>query len=277
VNLSREILPQLNSLTKYPKIPTFHIRGERELTEMIRPISTSFGPVHIKEKYNGASSRIIVWPGEAILIGSHGELLACWGDFLYDAELAIAETLLPLVERIANPIMHAIPDNLITVLFGEVYGSKATDAWRNYGTGEARFRLFDVAAFSPSRLAEPIESISAWRENAGEQAWYKERDLQDFAAILNIPLAKLLDTVDPHAIPTSIQGMYDFLSKYKQTTDGPKGGLSEGVVMTDFMRRYRLKARLPEYAKIINRQAEEIRLSEKQNRRDVAAARMQNR
>ena len=115
-------LATLNSATKYPSIPTYHILGQRgRLTE---ERSTEFpGEVEVTEKIDGANARIILPPPEmgTPLIGSRSQLLHSVGDVIANAAQGIVAATRTLAFQLTGVSTH--PDAL-TVLVTRV---------RNYG------------------------------------------------------------------------------------------------------------------------------------------------
>jgi len=72
-------LRKLNSLTRYPSIPTDHVMGEKgRLTD---ELSEDFSgePVYATEKVDGTNSRIVFTPDGSYLIGSREEFLHAKG------------------------------------------------------------------------------------------------------------------------------------------------------------------------------------------------------
>ncbi|MFC7428120.1 hypothetical protein [Nocardia tengchongensis] len=73
-------LEAVNSLTKYPSIPTYHQLGERgRLTEAVSEFA---GPVIGTEKIDGSNARIVSLPDGSWLLGSREELLCAQGDLI---------------------------------------------------------------------------------------------------------------------------------------------------------------------------------------------------
>lgn len=252
--ITQDMLPNLDTLTKYPSIPTYHIIQGKDLTELRRSIDANNGGLILSEKFDGTGARIIFGPGDDIYIGSRGDILTRLGDFVPNKELGIVAALRPIAERLAREVYVGAPDGLITVVYGEVYGGKATDAWQQYGDGEARFRVFDMADFSVSHLEEPVEALAAWRENAGEHAWYPETILQGTTAMLGLGLTTRLGEVERDDLPQTIADTLEFGVFYRDTTDGP--GLSEGLVISDRLRKHRLKIRWKDYEKVMRKRTQ---------------------
>ena len=75
--------PALNSLTKYPSIPTLHALGEKgRLTETLN-VDFSGDDVYATEKIDGTNARIIML-GDEYIIGSRENLLTHSDDLLFD-------------------------------------------------------------------------------------------------------------------------------------------------------------------------------------------------
>lgn len=92
-------LKKLNSLTKYPSIPTYHALGERgKLSETIQ---VNFANQFIigTEKIDGTNARIICF-SDGYVIGSREELLYAKGDLIGNPAMGIVEALKPLAELI---------------------------------------------------------------------------------------------------------------------------------------------------------------------------------
>lgn len=262
MRLTRELLSKIESMTQFPKIHTFHAITDKQLTEIRRGITNYFGGLTISEKFNGANVRMIFWPDETILIASRSNILTCVGDFVYNDELGIVETMLPIAMRIAREVYLDQSSCIVRVIYGEVYGGKATQAWRNYGDGESRFRMFDMADFDISRLEWSIEDLASWRDNKGEQAWYPEALLQDTSDRLDLPLTTRLAVMERNDLPQTIADVLEWGAFYRKTTDGP--GESEGVVITNRLHSGdrdsgnlgRLKIRWRDYDKEMRRRQE---------------------
>ena len=120
-------LKALNSLTKYPSIPTYHHLDPRNggLTEEAVPFA---GQVIGSEKVDGTNSRIIMLPGGGYLLGSREELLYARGDLIGNPALGIVEHLKPVAERLTPPA----GDDPITVYYLETYGGKIGGQAKNY-------------------------------------------------------------------------------------------------------------------------------------------------
>lgn len=83
-------LNKLNSMTKYPSIPTYHTLGNKGvlLEETVR----FEGEVVLTEKVDG-TNRIILLPDGNFVLGSREELLFAKGDLIGNPALGIVDAL----------------------------------------------------------------------------------------------------------------------------------------------------------------------------------------
>lgn len=222
-------LATLNSATKYPSIPTYHILGQRgRLTE---ERSTEFpGEVEVTEKIDGANARIILPPPEmgTPLIGSRSELLHSVGDVIANAAQGIVAATRTLAFQLTGVSTH--PDAL-TVLFGEVYGGATTKAGKNYSTTAVGFRLFDVAEVPLDVLYETASDAAEWRDRGGQ--WFlPTRRLRSLAEQLGVDTVPVLDVPPP---PVSVSDTHRWLTETIAEThariDETGRGRPEGVVV----------------------------------------------
>lgn len=250
-----EWLAQLNSMTKYPSIPTYHVMEHRG---RLGEATIDFGgeAVYITEKIDGTNARMIVFPGGDYVLGSREELLYARGDRIRNPTLGVVDTLKDTADRCAA-IMAArgMVDNGIVVLYGEVYGGSVGKAAREYSRqGRTGFRLFD-RVYIPRGDASLLLSLSCsavaeWRDRGG-QAFSNVFDLEQTAAALE------LDIVPTRAIttepPTDIAGMAAFMDAIAGYTAAAidHGGSAEGVVMRTADRRVIAKARHEDYARTL--------------------------
>ena len=159
-------LTALNSLTKYPSIPTYHTLDPANgglLDETVPFTGTVIGT----EKVDGTNSRIISLPDGNYLLGSREELLYAKGDLIGNPAQGIVAALREFADALAP-----VTDDVIRVHYVETYGGKVTAASKQYtGSRAVGFRLFDVAVLSDhaTLLALPAQQISTWRETGGQQ------------------------------------------------------------------------------------------------------------
>src|SRR5262249_26329407 len=84
-------LVKLNSMTKYPSIPTYHLLGEKGalLDERVAFAGRVLG----SEKVDGTNGRVIFLPDGCWIVGSREELLLARGDLIGNPALGIADAL----------------------------------------------------------------------------------------------------------------------------------------------------------------------------------------
>jgi hypothetical protein len=248
-------LKALNSLTKYPSIPTYHQLDPRNggLTDEAIPFT---GQVIGTEKVDGTNSRLIMLPGGGYLLGSREELLYARGDLIGNPALGIVEHLKPVAEGL-TPLTEGDP---ITVFYLETYGGKIGGQAKNYSaSGTVGRRLFDVAYLDPGEQLEwPAERISSWRDNGG-QSFADEAALTAEAAKAGLSLTPRLFTLDSADLPTGIEGVHAFLGSRLPGTlvalDESAKGAAEGIVLRTADRSVIAKARFQDYERTLKRRA----------------------
>lgn len=246
-------LRALNSATKYPSIPTYHLLGERgSLTEEV--IEFSGEEVILTEKVDGTNSRIILMPDGDWFIGSREELLMARGDRVYNDALGIVHTLRPVAERLTGD--QGVSDRA-TVYFLETYGARIGGQAKQYtGAGAVGFRLFDIA-FVPFEVLEwEREHIAAWRDN-GYQTFANESVLRRAAETEQIELTPRLAEFPVQMLPATVEDTAAWLEKYAPETlvalDSNAGGRAEGIVLRTQDRSVIAKARFEDYARTLRR------------------------
>lgn len=252
---------QLNSMTKYPSIQTYHEidRGalKKELTDGV-----SFGDeeVHVSEKVDGTNGRILVLNGDYI-IGSREELLYRKGDVFGNPSQGIVD----IMKDYAEHISFLLPkDDKLYVFYGEVYGSNINGAKQYTRHGAADVRFFDcwVSEDYMERLEYSVESLSSWREHGGQPFLsIAERDeLFKEVVVAPVPERVICSGKD---IPVDRAGAYEWLKQFESTCaamdkympDGsPFKGRAEGVVIRTMDRRVIRKLRFEDYEKTIKRE-----------------------
>ncbi|NRQ36814.1 RNA ligase family protein [Nonomuraea sp. NN258] len=240
----------LNSLTKYPSIPTHHRLDPHGKGSLLEECAVFTGPVVATEKVDGTNARIILTPDGSWLIGSRDELLTASGDIVANPALGIVDALRGLAESLRGE------RDAVEVYYLEVYGSKKLPAWRQYGQGEPAHRLFDLATIPLDLLAWDPADISRWRDGGG-QSFAAEADLAEAARRAAIPMTPRLATFDGGELPGGVEDMRAFLEPFKRTqaaTDGTAGD-SEGVVLRAPDRSLITKARFQDYDRTLKRRA----------------------
>jgi hypothetical protein len=251
LDLNTVDLRKLNSLTKYPSIPTHHKLDPRNGGLLEEP-TVYEGPVIGTEKVDGTNGRIILLPDCEWLIGSREDLLTASGDIVHNPALGIVDTLRGVAQQ-ATTIGAGGFDEIL-VLFLEVYGSKQLPAWKHYGSGQPAYRLFDIASIPCELLTWEVERIASWRQGGG-QDFASETVLSDLAKLCGVELTPRLFTMDGSDLPASVEGMRGFLESYKTTTVATSGepGLNEGVVLRSADRSVISKARFQDYDRTLKR------------------------
>lgn len=246
-------LASLNSMTKYPSIPTYHALDPSN-GSLIENQVTDFGQdeVIMTEKVDGTNSRIILCPDGPFLIGSREELLHAGGDVVANSSMGIVDALRDVAKSVAaewKPIR-------IVVFYLETFGGKTSSGSKNYGKDVTGYRLFDICdvADYDEVLYWAPERIASWRE-AGGQKFRSESWLADTAHLLGIPVVPRIPF--PGELPTTLSGMSDFLSEHLPKTKcllSPSGlGVPEGRVLRSSDRSKIAKARFEDYARTLRR------------------------
>lgn len=250
----------LNSLTKYPSIPTYHGLDKRtgDLVEDERVAFT--GDVVLTEKIDGTNARIIVAPGGADwIVGSREELLAAEGDLIPNPKLGIVAAVRDAA-RLATE--RLIPGTrTITVLYGEVYGHGVGKNARDYVGDERRtgFRLFDVQALSVAHLAKTPEEAAAWRDGGG-QVFASERTIASFAGRVGVERVPVISTAPVAELPATLDEAHNWLGWH---VDRTRAALvagarerAEGIVLRGFApdgHRQLAKVRYEDYDRTFRR------------------------
>ncbi|WBB68103.1 RNA ligase family protein [Micromonospora sp. WMMD812] len=253
IDLRTVDLKAINSMTKYPSIPTYHRLDPRN-GGLLEECVEFTGPVTLTEKIDGTNGRIVVLPDGSYLIGSREELLYARGDLIGNPALGIVDALRPVAETVGA----AAADERLTVFYLEVYGGKVTAASRNYtGSRQVGHRLFDVAVLDePAALLDwPAERIAAWRDGGG-QRFLSEDDLLGRASVLGLATVPRLDTVAADDLPREVEKMHAYLTDRSPRTlvplDGPAGA-AEGIVLRSADRSVIAKARFQDYERTLKR------------------------
>lgn len=247
-------LNRLNSLTKYPSIPTYHTLDPKNggLLEEAIPFR---GTVLGTEKIDGTNARIICLPDGNYLLGSREELLYGRGDLIGNPALGIVDALKEAAEALC--VRHSAQD--ITVYYLEVFGGKVSGASKQYtGAQRVSFRMFDVMRLADYelQLTKSPQEIALWRENAG-QPFVREEELQWISDQTAIPLTPRLFSLGAGELPGSVADMSAFLKERLpsslSTLDEEAGGRPEGIVLRTETRSVIAKARFEDYERTLKR------------------------
>jgi hypothetical protein len=236
-------LTKLNSMTKYPSIPTYHTLGSKGM--LLEETVLLEGRVVLTEKVDGTNSRIILLPDGSFVLGSREELLFAKGDLIGNPALGIVEALKGVADSIPRP------QSKIVVAYLEVYGGKVTAASKQYTAQQSvGWRLFDAAVLTDfeAQFSKPVQQIAAWRDN-GRQAFLNEEHLNEVSKDYGFELTPRLAIVE--ALPVGIQETYEFLQVMLPQTnvalDRGAGGRAEGIVARTFSRDAIAKLRFEDY------------------------------
>lgn len=202
-----DVQQRLNSLTKYPAIPTFHeIDDKTGMLDGSKPVDFGGQLVSVTEKVDGTNARIIVFPDGRFVIGSRENLLACSRDWILNPELGIVKELWDTASDLANLATFS-DSSAVRGYFFEVYGGRIGQAWKNYNKSGEKFghRLFDVIEF-PEEMFEaivglPREDISSWRKNGNQPfvGWDRMLDIVQETNLQRVP------TVEYRTNPTHLK------------------------------------------------------------------------
>jgi hypothetical protein len=248
-------LRRLNSLTKYPSIPTYHMMGERG---MLGADYIHFDrAVLATEKVDGTNARIVFLPDRGYLIGSREEFLYARGDLLANPAMGIAAALRPVAERLAPLVPR---EETVLVYFGEVYGGKITGSSRQYASlpSQVGFRLFDVLEVrEPSLLLEKsAEEIAGWRE-APHSCFLDETALLAAASAADMPVTPRVAMIDSADLPNDHASGLALLTKLMPLSqcrlDDAAPGRPEGLVVRTPDRRQIAKIRYEDYERAARR------------------------
>lgn len=227
-------LKKLNSLTKYPSIPTYHTLGEKGiLTEQLNE-DLSGQTVYASEKIDGTNGRIVFTPDGRYIIGSREEFLYAKGDIVHNPSLNIVETLKPIADKI-NCSRRVNVDEF-TVVYAEVYGGRIGANAKQYTLNqEHSFRLFDVAQIPLTTYKNnDIEALSIWRENRG-QVFLPQEDLTKFSSEFKVSLVPCIHMVPGDIVPKTVEETLAFLRASVPTShvaiDPNAGRKPEGLVI----------------------------------------------
>ncbi len=252
-------LAELNSLTKYPPIETYHALDPKNgnLLEECVPFT---GHAVLTEKLNGTNGRIVLLPGGDYYIGSREELWYARGDRIINPSFRLVETLKPVAERLAAERPEPVENEWVASLYFEVYGHKIGESAGQYTSGDAvGYRLFDVAFARPEVLTRSRQQISVWRESGG-QRWATERVLNAISKEHGLDLTPRMDTVPGSELPTSVETTHEWLCGVMPLTrarlDEQAGGRPEGLVLRTLDRSVIAKVRFEDYEKTLRRRAE---------------------
>jgi hypothetical protein len=230
-------IARLNTLTRYPDIPSYHSR-DPDTGMLDDPPNRSVGEIIATEKIDGVLARILITP-DGYLIGTNRDWLHAQGDLIANPSLGIVKTLRPVAEALPRT------DDL-TVLYGELFGGKITDASAHYTSKkELGFRLFDVA-----RVPDPASAGA----DASGLSYLPEDELQSFANLHGLKLAPRVARFPAPDLPKTIDKTRLFLEELLPTSrcrlDADAGGEPEGLVLRKVDRSWIVTLRLADYRRM---------------------------
>jgi hypothetical protein len=246
-----DLLPALTSATAYPSIETYHALGDKgRLTEERNVVFED--DVVVTEMIDGANARIIFEPLDADigeirgwLIGSREKLLTAADDLVYNPSEGIVEC----VRDVANSVRALAESELITVIFGEVYGGKQNASKHYTSSGAWGYRVFDIAVIPADKLFESRERLASWRDHGGQE-FLTTKMLKRTAAMWDLHLVP--EVVAP-APPADVRGTSDWLAEYAPkslaTLDEAATARPEGLVVRSPDRSKIAKIRFEDYAR----------------------------
>lgn len=256
LDLTRHTIDKLNSLTKYPSIPTYHaMDGKGKLTDAIQVDFSDERVVLVTEKIDGTNARIVALSNGECLVGSRGEFLWYTADLLYGKDQGIVDTVRPYIEceRLSAEYTD---DGDLTVLYGEVYGGKVQNG-KQYG-GTQHFRVFDRSYLVEQKLTELLAmdppQIAAWRETDTDR-WVEDDGLRtvSLADCVEVVagLGAWLGTDLPMGHEACLNWMQELLPHTASAIDTNEPGKAEGVVIRTPDRRKIAKLRFDDYRRAL--------------------------
>lgn len=244
------LLPQINSMTKYPSILTYHQMGERGVLSPAIQVPLEGHKLHLTEKVDGTNSRIIVLPHRmGWIIGSREDLLGHSHDLIHNPAMGIVDTL----REVAPLIPCQDAEGGITVVYLEVYGGNVGTHAKQYASDRSKFgyRAFDIAVIPGKEiegLDEDLPHISYWREHTSKPFLPRQEMLQRCRE-WKIPAVPHVEVDRP--IPLSVADTHEWLkaalAQSKCKLDEQAGGKPEGLVVRSEDRAVIAKVRFEDY------------------------------
>lgn len=254
---------KINSLTKYPSIPTLHELGHKgvptnNLNVLFDDSEYTYltnGHIYATEKIDGTNVRIICLYNE-YLIGSRENILYYSNDLYFDNSQTIVQSIKSLNLQI--PFC-----NVLTVFYGELYGGKVSSNSKNYGTEQVGFRLFDVVSFDNFDVenfckSKTLEEISHWREHKENdkivygQSFYNVSEFKEFTKenyFLSVPVVNI--TLNDLSLEGVLNSLKLSINETKVALTDTATRIPEGVVIRNYDRSKIAKIRFEDYNKII--------------------------
>jgi hypothetical protein len=253
-------LAKLNSITKYPPIPTLHALDGKGVPTDVLQIDFAGCDVHVSEKVDGTNARILV-ASESFAIGSREHLLTVSGDVLFDpaCDIVVALSRTGLPEKLARGFGYA---SGLLVVYGEVYGGKVTGGSKQYTADRdvTGFRVFDAVHFGGDELgrlaAMSREEVASWREGPRSD-FLPAAGLRSYASFLSVGVTvdyEVVPLLECGAPPTDRrhvhQWLCDALPATRAAIDATGAGKPEGVVVRTHDRSRIAKVRFDDYRRV---------------------------
>lgn len=250
-----ERLRALNTLTKYPSIPTYHALDRGRPSDELNCAFNADDELFFTEKVDGTNARIVFFSDGSWFIGSRQDLLTYRDDLIRPNTMNIVETVLADAQRLGDNSADMFDYGADMVVYGEVYGHGIGKNGKQYASGANRsFRVFDVQTLPknwPDMLEQPLEELATWRD-AGEQNWMREELLLTYcrnAELLRVPRIFIFDP-----LPTKPADIYTWLRVHLPETqvriDPDAPGFAEGLVVRNNKRSRIAKIRFDDYRKV---------------------------
>lgn len=251
IDIRRSDLKRLNSMTKYPSIPTYHEMGQKgRLGEKRVEFE---GRIVCREKIDGTNARIIMID-DATIVGSREELLWAVGDLIGNPALGIVEALKPVARQLSG---FTRASSACTVYYFEVFGAGVGAAAKEYSsTDQVSARLFDVAHIHDVEkiLDMPPDAIAKWRD-AGGQSYLDDAALEAAADREQLRLAPWLILDDASVLPKTHEETLAFLDSTLPRSlvalDKDAAMHAEGLIVRTPDRKTIAKMRFEDYRRTI--------------------------
>lgn len=263
-NFIKEDIQKLNTMTKYPSIPTYHKLGNKgmlteELQYIIKDITTSI--LNMSEKIDGTNVRIILY-GDDYIIGSREDLLYAKGDRIINKSMDIVENTIHIADKLSKPNTLQ-KDDYIFVFYGELYGGTVGKNNKRYSNDKSKFgfKLFDgwsmkINDFINLFKNNTVSQLSSWRDKMG-QPFISTFGLKYITDDIGLEKVPDIGYIEIQNLPTSIDGMYEFLKRSISDTNvgltETKNSKAEGFVLRSEDRRFITKIRYEDYERTIRR------------------------
>jgi hypothetical protein len=191
-------LQKLNSLTKYPSIPTYHKTDGTGMLTTEHEFILDEPTYLISEKIDGTSSRIIFDHEGNYIVGIRENFL--WGskDLIVQDSMGILPEIVKCAEKLKGSLDFS--KEKVFCVYGESYGGSISRNSKNY-TKDANirgFRIFDIAECALHMLDTSLTHIANWREHGGQE-FYTHENLTNFAKSYSLELVPMLGCHDVKA------------------------------------------------------------------------------